>query len=361
MADTILKEEEIVSSKLRSLYEKYGYLPYKMSKFEEYDLYARNKEFLDGARIVTFNDTDGKLLALKPDITLSIVKNDQEGEAKRKVYYHETVYRAQKSDGFRELRQMGLECIGALDLYDEYETVFLAAASLDKISPNFVLDLSHRGILSAVIEETKEGKSFASEAMKLVAEKNVHGINALCEREGVNGEKLKALVQSYGAPGIALKKIEPLCESETLQRAFEELKRLCVLLEKTQFKDRIRLDFSVVGSGNYYDGVVFNGFVDGIGKAVLSGGRYDRLLIRMGKRSGAIGFAVYLDLLEGFDVKRKTEDVDVVVLYDDTVSMETLIRTVDSFVKDGFSVSAQRKQGNVRCKKVVDVTGGGTW
>ena len=351
--------EKTVANNLRELYKKYGYLPYKMSKFEEYDLYARNKEFLDGARIVTFNDTDGKLLALKPDITLSIVKNDQDGEEKRKVYYNENVYRVRNESGFKELLQTGVECIGKLDLYDEYETLYLAAASLNAISENFILDISHRGILTSLIEENSPDKAFTKNVMRLIAEKNAHGIFSLCENYGVNGDKLVALTQTYGMPETALPKLEKLCESEEAKEAFENLKTLCFMMQKTEFKDNLRLDFSVVGSGNYYDGVVFSGFIDGIGSAVLSGGRYDQLLTRMGKNSGAIGFAVYLDLLEGFGEKRKTEDVDVVVLYDDGVEMQTLIKTVQTLIAEGNTVSAQRAKGGLRCKKLVDLTGGG--
>ena len=73
--EAILKNEERAILKLRSLYKKYGYMPFKMSKFEEYDLYVRNKDFLISDRVITFNDTNGKLLALKPDVTLSIIKN----------------------------------------------------------------------------------------------------------------------------------------------------------------------------------------------------------------------------------------------------------------------------------------------
>ena len=86
-----LKNQEKVVFSLRDLYFSYGYLPYKMSKFEEYDLYVKNKEFLVSDRIITFTDTSGKLLALKPDVTLSILKNAS-GE-KQKVYYNEMVYR----------------------------------------------------------------------------------------------------------------------------------------------------------------------------------------------------------------------------------------------------------------------------
>ncbi len=60
---------------LRALYSKFGYRPYRMSKFEEYDLYAGNRSFLPSGGVITFTDTNGRLMALKPDVTLSIAKN----------------------------------------------------------------------------------------------------------------------------------------------------------------------------------------------------------------------------------------------------------------------------------------------
>ena len=101
--ERILKSEELAVYKLRALYTKYGYRPYKMSKFEEYDLYGRNKDFLVSDRVITFTDTDGRLLALKPDVTLSIIKNTKGGE-KQKVCYNENVYRVPGGRGqFKEI------------------------------------------------------------------------------------------------------------------------------------------------------------------------------------------------------------------------------------------------------------------
>ena len=68
-------------------------------------------------RVITFTDLDGRLLALKPDVTLSIAKNAQVGPGGcGRYYYQENVYRpSQESHTFREISQMGLECIGAVD------------------------------------------------------------------------------------------------------------------------------------------------------------------------------------------------------------------------------------------------------
>ena len=136
----ILKSEERAILALRSIYKNYGYLPFKMSKFEEYDLYVGNKDFLVSDRVITFNDTDGRLLALKPDVTLSIIKHttDEVG-VKQKVYYNENVYRVSGATGqFKEIMQMGLESIGDIDVTDIFEVVSLALKSLSARYLNYL-------------------------------------------------------------------------------------------------------------------------------------------------------------------------------------------------------------------------------
>ena len=122
-----LKNEERALFALRMLYRSNGYLPFKLSKFEEYDLYVRNNEFLVSDSVITFNDTNGKLLALKPDVTLSILKNAEENT---KVFYDENVYRISgETKQYKEIRQVGLERIGNVSVYDLYETMYLAVQS----------------------------------------------------------------------------------------------------------------------------------------------------------------------------------------------------------------------------------------
>ena len=97
LEETVLKKEERIAFSLRQLYRQYGYLQYKMSKFEEYDLYARNRDYLVSDNVITFTDTNGKLMALKPDVTLSIVRSikDIPGYV-NKYFYNENVYRVSR-------------------------------------------------------------------------------------------------------------------------------------------------------------------------------------------------------------------------------------------------------------------------
>ena len=145
--------EETVS-RLSALYESYGYMRFKMSKFEEYDTYVRNKSFLTSDNVITFTDTNGKLMAMKPDVTLSIVKSSKdEAGVTKKVYYNENVYRVSgDSHAFKEIMQSGLECIGDVGLYEISEVISIALESLKKIASAYVLDLSHLGIIAAAVD-----------------------------------------------------------------------------------------------------------------------------------------------------------------------------------------------------------------
>ncbi len=295
--ETILKGEERASLALRALYAASGYRQYRMSRFEEYDLYSKNKDFLLSENVITFTDTNGRLKALKPDVTLSIIRNTRHlDQPLTKVYYNENVYRVSKSgEGFRELMQTGLECIGQIGRENVVEVLSLAARSLRLLSPNGILAVSHLDVLSQVIGMLGLPQEDLPELLKTVGEKNLHGIDRLCgDRDGA--EILKALLQLEGPAQTVLPELQRLLQGTPARDSAEKLTQ--VLLNMGPEIGQIHLDFSVVGDMRYYNGIVFQGRIEGIPGSVLSGGQYDRLMRRLNRRSGAVGFAVYLDLIE---------------------------------------------------------------
>ena len=357
-----LKKEERVIYTLRSLYGSYGYLPFTMSKFEEYELYVKNKDFLVSDSVITFTDTNGKLLALKPDVTLSIIKNGQDqAGTKQKVYYSENVYRISGSTRqFKEIMQTGLECIGDVDLYDVFEVVSLACASLEAISKSYVIEISHLGILSSLLDSVTKDDELKGAVMECIKQKNAHEIKKLCADGGVDEEKTQLLcdfVGIYGKADTVLERLDGLNISADFEDAVCELRAVVDMLGGTKYKDNIRLDFSIVNDMNYYNGIVFNGFIEGVCETVLFGGRYDGLLTKMGRKSKGIGFALYVDLLESLGIDSRKYDVDVLVLYDNTSATE-LSRVVGEIVARGQSVSAQKAiPEKLRYRETVDLRG----
>jgi ATP phosphoribosyltransferase regulatory subunit len=343
--ESLLSPAEKATFLLRELYTENGYPRFKMNKFEEYELYMRNKDFLLGDGVITFNE-GGRLMALKPDVTLSIIKNgkDQKGSVE-KVYYNENVYRvSDKSNGYKEIMQVGLECIGDLDRYSTFEVLLLAAKSLRCISKDCILDVSHLGFLSSVFEGVGLPEEYRSEALSLIGQKNPHELLALCDRCGLEkdlSKKLKKLITLYGSPREVFPLLKETFDGIGDLSILEELEGLIALFDK-ETADILRLDFSVVNDIRYYNGIVFKGFVKDLPTGVLSGGQYDRLLEKLGRKSGAMGFAVYLDALERMG-GNAAYDVDVLLTYAEGEDLLSIKKWAEELMRQGQSVQVQRE------------------
>ena len=343
---SMLSKTEIAVYRLRALYKEHGYTPYKMSKFEAYDLYAKNKNFLVSDHIITFTDHDGKLMALKPDVTLSIVREAPETPGMvQKVYYNENVYRVpQGESAFKEIMQVGIECVGDVDEACVSEVLTLAADSLAMMaeSDDYVLDISHLGIISAVLDAMGASGAVRKQLLNLMCEKNLHEIKRLCSEEGMDEAKTAILCDVLSACGLGTAMVDTLkrvlSDIPEAQNALTELEETIACLDAAGHGDRVQIDFSVIHNMSYYNGLVFRGFVRGLSKSIISGGRYDALLSRMGKNSRAIGFAVYMDQLSDLEVSDPT---------DRTVPMDHMLnvalpkgrlgeKVYDMFEKAGF-------------------------
>ena len=300
---SVLDDAEKITLALRALYQRCGYTRYRMGKFEEYDLYARNKDFLLSDNIITFTDTNGKLMALKPDVTLSVIKNHRyEPDTLRKFCYNESVYRVSRGSGaFRELMQVGVECVGSVDVRYVGENLRLAAESLALCAERFVLEVSHLDILGAFLDRITDDRELKTALLKPVSEKNLHGVAALCREKAVDesrAEPLCRLLKLSGPYETVLPPLEELCAPLGLEKELGDLRAALSVFGGGPRAEKVVLDFSAVNNMNYYNGVIFQGFISSLPGSVLSGGQYDNLMRRLHRKSGAVGFAVYLDMME---------------------------------------------------------------
>ncbi len=345
--------------RLGALYGRYGYSQYKMNKFEEYDLYARNKDFLISDSVITFTDKSGKLMALKPDVTLSIVKNSKDTAGSvQKLYYNENVYRVAKgSNSFKEIVQVGLECLGNIDTYCISEVLRLAAESLRSISCESVLEISHLGLVSGLLDALEISNK--TKVLALIGEKNLHELAAVCKEMGISEEKqnvLRSLISFSGAPETVLPKVKQLLEGIIDTQPLKELTELVNAL--AEVGSMLRLDFSVVDDIHYYNGIVFKGFIRGLPSAVLSGGQYDRLMQKLGRKARAIGFAVYVDLLERLEEKTQSYDVDTVLLYDSKTALEQIQKQVKMLAEQGSVMAQPALPADIRYRRLLSLKDG---
>ena len=296
-----LQPKERASFALRALYEAAGCRKYHMGRFEEYGLYQENRSFLSSEQVITFTDLDGRLLALKPDVTLSIAKTAQPapGETLR-YYYHENVYRpSAESHTFKEISQMGLEMLGAVGEAQVQQAVCLAARSLDALGADWVLEVSHMAYLFGLFDALGVPDAARAKLLEKLREKNAHELRAAAGAAGLAdaaADILCSVLNLCGSYADTLAKAAALCRNDAMRAAVAELEALAVPLEKAG--GVIRLDMTLAGEMEYYNGLVFQGYLKALPRPLLKGGRYDLLMQKFTPGAGAIGFAVYLDELD---------------------------------------------------------------
>lgn len=345
--------DELAALRLRHLYESRGFRRVKPGKFEEQALYIENKNFLNSEPVITFMDMSGKLLALKPDVTLSIIKNipAQPLPTFQKLYYLDEVFRVSRESREYEAReQIGVELVGPRDDFASLEVIDLALRSLAIISDKYVLDISHLGFVSGLLEPLELSLGVKRQLLDALYAKNPHELAAIMDAADVieaGRNRLMAMTEMHGNMKEALTKAKELIINKEMQIAYDELKTVVDVLSRNGFKDSINLDFSVVNNLDYYNGLIFVGYAEGLPQAILSGGRYDNLMQKMGKNRGAMGFAISLDELGAYLRSGRQYDFDMLILYGDDCDRAQLLHTVDKLVAEGKSVRLERKQADL--------------
>lgn len=340
-----MSKEDSLTYELSMLYKQWGYKEYKMAKFEEYSFYSDNRDFLSSKGILAFNNSDGRLMALKPDITLSIVKNAKLTDGLTKLYYNESVFRMGDSSlDYKEIKQTGVEVLGNVDDYLVSEVLNLAAKSLKAIDKDFILSVSHMSFIPSLLSELEIGENVKNSIIRCVKGKSIHDLRSICESNGVSAEKTELLAKLAGISGKAEKALPELralaCNAE-MTKACDELDFIAAAIKKSPYANRICIDLSVLNNTEYYNGIIFQGYVEKAPSAVLSGGRYDKLASKLRENTQAIGFAVYLDNLNLYYKKKNEYDSDILILFDYASQSEALLSLVESFVDKGFSVRVE--------------------
>ena len=340
-----LSKEDSLTYELSMLYKQWGYKEYRMAKFEEYSFYSDNRDFLSSKGILAFNNSDGRLMALKPDITLSIVKNAKLSGSLTKLYYNESVFRmSDSSNDYKEIKQTGVEVLGTVDDYLVTEVLMLAAKSLKTIDKDFVLSISHMAFIPSLLNEPGIGENAKKDIISCIKGKNAHDLHTICEKCGISAEKTELLIKLAGINGKLADTIPALCTlacNDEMKAACAELEFIASSLSKSELADRLFIDLSVLNNTEYYNGIIFQGYVEKAPSAVLSGGRYDKLAGKLRESTQAIGFAVYLDNLNLYYKKKREFDSDILILFDSANKSVSLLSLVESFVEKGFSVRVE--------------------
>jgi len=340
-----MSKKDLVLLNIRKMYDSYGYKKISLPSFEEYDLYNENKDFID-RNVLTVMSPNGKLLALRPDITLSVAKKISKEQSLKysKIYYQENTYNLTKYVGYEEDEQLGIELIGKESTFLDFEIINLAVKSLDIINKKSMIVLSHAGFISSIFQNFDLEYEIKEQILDCINRKNSHDIQKILKRNEHISENVKKLI--YKIPELSgnLENIEKeLLKYEindNTKKILSELKQLNSLLMKFYKKSKIIFDFSVVKNLNYYNGIILQGYIEDFPNVILTGGRYDKLFEKFGVDTGAVGFAILTDGLKGYYKDTDKKDFEVLIAYDNS-DFEKLVEIVNDFQKKGLRVRVE--------------------
>jgi len=236
----------------------------------------------------------------------------------------------------------------------------LAAQSLERASKDYILDINDMDFAGGLLDGLDIDENSRKKLTGLMASKNPHGAAALAKELGASDADIAAvaeLAELYGSFAEIEVRAKALVRNEKMSSSLKRLNKLSKALGALGTKDRVKFDFSIVNNADYYNGVIFKGYIKGLSRSVLAGGQYDNLMRRFSRRSDAIGFALYLNDLAQLSKAEDEYSCDVVVEYGDTADEAALAAAVKDFADRGLRVRAEREPDGLRCKKMYRMAG----
>lgn len=292
-----------IENKLRNLFEQRGFCEVVTPTLEFLDVFCVNGHGIPTEDMFKLSDSKGRLMVMRPDSTMPIARlastRLKGASYPLRLYYNQAVYSTTRSLSGRsdEIMQMGIELIGSYGIKADLEVVSTAMNTLIACKQNdFRIEIGHIGIFNTLISKLKIDDELKETLRALIESKNYPALNDILDKLGnsVEIDVIKHLPRLFGGKEVFKKAASLINDDETI-KILDYLELLYDNLNKLGFADKISVDLGIVNRTDYYTGIVFKGYIEGHGEAVLSGGRYDSLLSQFGETTGAIGFAVNLD------------------------------------------------------------------
>ena len=315
------QERREVQNRLVRLFRQRGYLEVSTPETEFYDLFAHSGSAIAQEQMFQVADRSGKICVMRPDSTTPIARvaatKLRSLPLPQRLYYDQKVYRSSPAHngGSREIPQCGVELLGASGKKADLEMIATAVDALRSCGASrFHVELGHAGFFRDLAARLELGDAALEEMRALVEGKNFATLNKLLQpyRGNPACAAVERLSRLFGGP-------EVLDEAESLAgrtQAVDYLRGLYDELSAAGYGQYVRFDLGMVHQIDYYTGVVFRGYVEGAGDAVLSGGRYDHLVEVFGRPAPATGFAVDVDAVARTLPEAALPQLRVVVHYE---------------------------------------------
>ena len=308
----ILPEEasarERIKDTVRSIFAGHGYVPVETPLLEDRAVLERAGR-IKGSPFQLF-DSDDRLLMLRPDLTLPIARMTAKrygmGELPVRLRYEAPVVREQASlrGQPRQFTQLGIELIGAEDISGEVEVLSLLSEVLDGLGvDSWKIAVGSVRPLVALLDAVSPSDDFRDSVLAYVHNSDLVSLDECVQAAKLPSPAARALMRLPRVHGDAnaIDEIDDLLEAACVPAAKRGTSELRSLVEGLAAKGgpKLSFDFSIINSFDYYTGIVFKAYVDGVAASLGSGGRYDAVLANLGMPGvAACGFALSLERLQ---------------------------------------------------------------
>lgn len=293
----------LVESKIKDVLVPRGFAEVITPALEFYDVFSPENHGIPQENMYKLVDMKGRLMAVKPDLTMPIARlactRLKDHPLPLRLYYNQNAYRINPADSGHsdEVDQIGIEVIGVGGRRADLEALDLAIRSMESCGlSNYRIEIGHIGIFNALTARLNLDARRKEQLRELIMTKNYPALNDQMDRmkDMQTAAALKRLPALFGGEEV-LDELKTLVDDEEINRVVDYLRSLLADLKELGADRHISLDLGIVGRNEYYTGIVFQGYTEGIGDTVLTGGRYDTLLSDYGMDLPAIGFGVDVD------------------------------------------------------------------
>ena len=306
--------EEIVMS----VFDGWSYEEITTPTVDYYSLFEHGMGSSQAHRAFRFTDIDGRLLALRPDVTSGVARAAVTMFAERdrplRLCYAAPVFRQQPQSHVewrRESTQTGCELMGANTSAADMEVLAIACEILQQLglAGHYLITLNEVGIFKGIAARLALDLTSRDEMRHLVDSRNAADLERFLSNHAFGPEECQALTQLTQLSGKreALESARRVITNTASSEALDRLDRLWRMIESLELADHFEIDLGDVARLDYYTGLTFNIYVNGAAARVGSGGRYDGLTAAFGTAEPAVGFVLDLDALTTVLLARKPQ------------------------------------------------------
>ena len=297
-----------------SVFAEWSYEEVITPSVDYYDLFEQGMGQAEAQRGFRFTDNDGRLLALRPDVTSSVARMAATLLSERprplRFCYAAPVFRQQPqshAEWRRENTQLGCELIGVGGHAADLEVLRLATEILARLDLDYCVTINNVEIFNGVAASLGLAAPEREELRRLIDSRESAEIRRFLQNHA-NSES-QAFVQPTQLTGKqdVLRAARALITNPRSVEALNSLDQLWTAIESLGLADRFEIDLSDVSSLDYYTGLSLKVFVHGAGTSVGRGGRYDGLTGNFGRAEPAVGFVLNLDALTEVLARRSAQ------------------------------------------------------